>query len=324
MKITKKYFAGIIAVALIAVISIAYSFEKPNRGQSDELRNDVKQYAKENILPKLSEWKAEIDAKLNGDDLTKLNSLRAQMRQHRLESRDQMKQRLQDGSGQGKDRQERRNARQEHRDEMKEIRNQVKPIADKYEKDLDALAEKAKPYVDKWQEDIKTIRDNWREEHQDEFENRKGNRSGREGRGNRGMNQMGNAGMMRFGMCPEGDHYRFLLWDGSTESFENDNDIFGKGMNSNSNNRNNDNLNRSHPNPFTDNTSISFYLPKDEKVQLHVFNSDGKLVQTLCNQKLSAGDHTYEFKPENDASGTYIYNLKSESLNKSGKMIFNK
>lgn len=307
------YFTAIFAVAMIAIISIAYSYERPNREQFDELRNQIKEYADQNIKPKLTEWKAEFDAKLNSDDLTKLNSLRAQAAEHRQNAKSQIRQHLQDGSGEGRNRKDRRNDRQQNREVMQNIFDQLKPIAEKYEKDIDAIADKAEPFRDKWQDDIGNIRDTWMEQHEDEMGQGKGRRGGR------GMRNAG--GFMGMGLCLDGDNYRFLLWDGSAEGFENDNS-FGSGFGSESGRY--DKVSKNHPNPFSDNTTISFNLPKDEKVQLHVFDSDGKLIQTLCNQELSAGDHSFEFKPNSGASGTFIYNLKSESLNKTGKMILRK
>jgi len=314
MKNSKKYFVALLAVAMIAIISIAYSYEKPNREQFDGLRDQIKEYADKNIIPKLTEWKAEFDAKLSSDDLTKLNSLRAQASEHRQNAKSQIRQHLQDGSGEGRNRQDRRKDRQQNREVMENIFDQLEPIADKYEKDIDAIAEKAEPFRDKWQQDIRNIQDKFMEDHKDELN------EGRGSRGGRGMKNMG-GGFMGMGLCPDGDNYRFLLWDGSKEGFENDNS-FGSGFQSE--NGKFDSGSRNHPNPFSDNTTISFYLPKDEKVQLHVFDNDGKLVQTLCDKELSAGDHSFEFKPRNNASGTFIYNLKSESLNKTGKMILSK
>jgi hypothetical protein len=314
MKNSKKNFVAIFAVAMIALISIAYSNERPNREQFDDLRDQIKEYADQNIIPKLTEWKAQFDAKLSSEDLSKLNSLRAQAEEHRQNTKSQIRQHLQDGSGEGRNRQDRRKDRQQNREVMENIFDQLEPIAEKYEKDIDAIAEKAEPFRDKWQEDIRNIHDTWMEQHEDELKQGKGRRGGR------GMRGMG-GGFMGMGLCPEGDNYRFLLWDGSQEGFENDNS-FGAGFKSESGKY--DRGSRNHPNPFSDNTTISFYLPKDENVQLYVFDSDGKLVQTLCNEELSAGEHSFEFKPQDNASGTFFYNLKSESLNKTGKMILSK
>jgi hypothetical protein len=314
MKSSKKYFVAFLAVAIFAIFSIAYSYEKTGREQFDELRDQIKEYADQNIIPKLTEWKAEFDAKLSNDDLTKLNSLRAQAAEHRQNTKSQIRQHLQDGSGEGRNRQDRRKDRQQNREVMENIFDQLEPIAEKYEKDIDAIAEKAEPFRDKWQEDIRNIHDAWMDQHQNDLNNSKGRRDGH------GMRGMG-AGFMGMGLCPDGDNYRFLLWDGSQEGFDNDNS-YGAGFKSESGKY--ERGSRNHPNPFSDNTTISFYLPKDEKVQLYVFDSDGKLVQTLCNEELAAGEHSFEFKPKNNASGTFFYNLKSETLNKTGKMILSK
>lgn len=79
-------------------------------------------------------------------------------------------------------------------------------------------------------------------------------------------------------------------------------------------------LNQNYPNPFNPTTTISFILPKEEKVRLEVFDIQGRSVSVLTNKRLSAGEHRVNFSARGLASGVYIYQLKTESFTRSKKM----
>ncbi|HEY9166599.1 MAG TPA: YCF48-related protein [Candidatus Kryptonia bacterium] len=68
-------------------------------------------------------------------------------------------------------------------------------------------------------------------------------------------------------------------------------------------------VSQNYPNPFNPTTTISFSIPRDEFVELKVFDVLGKEVGTLTNQKYNAGAHSIQFNASNLASGTYLYRL---------------
>lgn len=73
-------------------------------------------------------------------------------------------------------------------------------------------------------------------------------------------------------------------------------------------------LEQNYPNPFNPSTSIRFSLPASETVTLRVFDSLGRTVVTLLDQKLhAAGTHTVQFNAEGLASGVYLYRLEAGS-----------
>ena len=61
-----------------------------------------------------------------------------------------------------------------------------------------------------------------------------------------------------------------------------------------------------HPNPFTDHTTLSYYVPQAGKVSLQVSTSDGKPMGTLREEQAEAGAFTYEWNTSKLASGTYF------------------
>ena len=67
------------------------------------------------------------------------------------------------------------------------------------------------------------------------------------------------------------------------------------------------------PNPVLDNTSISFYLPQDGKINLRVSNTLGQEVLTLSNEEYTKGMHTISMDASSLSTGVYFYKLESNN-----------
>jgi len=67
------------------------------------------------------------------------------------------------------------------------------------------------------------------------------------------------------------------------------------------------------PNPVMDNTSISFYLPKDGKVKLTVSNTLGQEVMTLSEEDYKKGMHTIAMDASSLSTGVYFYKLEANN-----------
>ncbi|MCC7431558.1 SBBP repeat-containing protein [bacterium] len=85
-------------------------------------------------------------------------------------------------------------------------------------------------------------------------------------------------------------------------------------------------LNQNFPNPFNPNTTIFYTLVKANNVKLEVFNTKGKLVQTLVSEKQNEGSHSSNWngKDENGnavSSGVYFYKLTAGNYTQTNKMI---
>jgi len=80
-------------------------------------------------------------------------------------------------------------------------------------------------------------------------------------------------------------------------------------------------LKQNFPNPFNPSTKINFVLAKDEKVSLKVFDILGKEITALVNDKLNAGEHSYEFSAKNLTSGIYYYTLMTPGQSATKKMV---
>jgi DNA-binding beta-propeller fold protein YncE len=86
-------------------------------------------------------------------------------------------------------------------------------------------------------------------------------------------------------------------------------------------------LKQNYPNPFNPETQIEFSIPAHEQVSITVYNVEGKLIKTLVNQDMMAGQHFVNWDGTNDlglkvATGMYIYQLKTKSLLLNRKMTF--
>jgi hypothetical protein len=80
-------------------------------------------------------------------------------------------------------------------------------------------------------------------------------------------------------------------------------------------------LNQNYPNPFNPDTKISFNLMKMKYMTLAVYDAAGKLVKTLLNQEMQAGDHTVTFDASNLATGIYYYTISAGDFKDTKKMV---
>lgn len=80
-------------------------------------------------------------------------------------------------------------------------------------------------------------------------------------------------------------------------------------------------LSQNYPNPFNPSTTIPFTLPESGSVRLDIYDTTGRLVQTLVNGTLERGFYDISFRGEGMASGVYLYRLSGPGANRVGKML---
>ncbi len=81
-----------------------------------------------------------------------------------------------------------------------------------------------------------------------------------------------------------------------------------------------------YPNPFNPETTLSFYLPENQSIELGIFNIKGQLVKTLTKDHYPAGNHKIvwngiDAKGQEVSSGVYFYKLITEDKSITGKMM---
>jgi len=81
-------------------------------------------------------------------------------------------------------------------------------------------------------------------------------------------------------------------------------------------------LKQNYPNPFNPKTTIEFSIPKNEFVELKIFDVNGKEVQTLVSDNMNAGTYQYDWHAaETVASGIYYYAIKAGEYNDTKKLV---
>ena len=95
-------------------------------------------------------------------------------------------------------------------------------------------------------------------------------------------------------------------------------DYFHDGINDLSNEQNQI---KTYPNPFSTQTSISFYIPQSSIVSLKVHDMCGREVASLLNEKMLQGNHTVSYSAENLPTGLYYFQLRTENNIETKKMI---
>lgn len=80
-------------------------------------------------------------------------------------------------------------------------------------------------------------------------------------------------------------------------------------------------LSQNYPNPFNPATIIDFDLPKNQNVQLGVYDITGRLIMMLENRPMKAGSHSVKFSNPGLPSGVYFYSLVTDSFRDTKKMI---
>jgi hypothetical protein len=80
-------------------------------------------------------------------------------------------------------------------------------------------------------------------------------------------------------------------------------------------------LEQNSPNPFKQNTSISYNIPSSGNVSLKVYNVVGNEISTLVNQVQGPGTYTVRFGGNDLPAGVYFYTLRFNNEVKTSKMV---
>lgn len=83
------------------------------------------------------------------------------------------------------------------------------------------------------------------------------------------------------------------------------------------------------PNPFSQETTLSFNLENESLVTVSIMDVSGSLIKTYSPVTLYAGEHSLRWDGKNDAgspvrSGIYFYQVNIDGVIRSGKLILNR
>ena len=80
-------------------------------------------------------------------------------------------------------------------------------------------------------------------------------------------------------------------------------------------------LYQNYPNPFNPSTMINYQLPKSSDVKLIIYDLLGRKVETIVNEKQTAGTYQVEWDGSKFASGVYFYKLETSNFVDTKKMV---
>src|SRR5262249_34492358 len=76
------------------------------------------------------------------------------------------------------------------------------------------------------------------------------------------------------------------------------------------------------PNPFRNKLNLHFTLAAPGRVTVMMYSADGRLVDTLANGEMAAGDHSLEWKVSSHTpSGVYFYKVFANGVQSTGKVV---
>ncbi|MEA3443264.1 MAG: T9SS type A sorting domain-containing protein, partial [Bacteroidota bacterium] len=75
------------------------------------------------------------------------------------------------------------------------------------------------------------------------------------------------------------------------------------------------------PNPFTNQTEFSFYLPAPTRVEFSILNLLGEKIDLVFSGTKEAGLHRIKYQTKNLSAGSYYYHLKTTGFSSTKKMV---
>jgi uncharacterized protein (DUF362 family) len=79
-----------------------------------------------------------------------------------------------------------------------------------------------------------------------------------------------------------------------------------------------------YPNPFNPSTMIVFYLPRNEFMTLKVYDITGRMIETIIEGEVPAGEHRLQWTAEGLASGVYLCRMETRDFSETIKMLYQK
>lgn len=80
-------------------------------------------------------------------------------------------------------------------------------------------------------------------------------------------------------------------------------------------------LTQNYPNPFNPVTKIRFFLSNTSNVTLKIYDVLGHHIETLVDNRITAGQHEVEWNATGIASGVYLYQLQTDRFIESKKLL---
>ncbi len=77
-----------------------------------------------------------------------------------------------------------------------------------------------------------------------------------------------------------------------------------------------------YPNPFQNQHNFQIELNQKDFIEIKIMDLTGRVVKTLISQEFESGNYSFEWKPENEPFGLYLYQINTSKENFMGKLIY--
>jgi flagellar hook assembly protein FlgD len=81
-------------------------------------------------------------------------------------------------------------------------------------------------------------------------------------------------------------------------------------------------LSQNYPNPFNMRTKIDYQVPNASKVQLTIYDINGREIEKLVNGFRNKGLHSVSWEAGKHSTGVYFYKINTGSFSDFKKMLF--
>ncbi|SDL77637.1 Por secretion system C-terminal sorting domain-containing protein [Catalinimonas alkaloidigena] len=293
MKIQVLQWAAALMISCYTLPTLAQD-QTTAPGSRKEARQQVMTYVKENVVPVMSAQRTKLDAQLAKADKTKLESLKADLK----EIRDARKSLRGDAREKGQKRPELTEEQQaafrdlHYRQQI--AMGQVAQLAQKYDNQIQTLFDEVAGQREQWHADLKAFREaNRPERAHPEGQSGDRKRAGR-AHGSRGDRAHAGPGMHLWQPAS------FLLWDPREPMSER-----GLGMSAPEAGQES----RLYPNPTSGAARIAYSVEKAGTVKIEVLDRQGRVVQTLQNEAQTAGAYEKEVDLSALKGNAYFYRI---------------
>ena len=80
-------------------------------------------------------------------------------------------------------------------------------------------------------------------------------------------------------------------------------------------------LYQNYPNPFNPTTTFKYDIPKESKVVLSLYDINGRLIETLVNEKQQPGYYSVQWDARNVSTGMYFYRIQADEFQQVKKCL---
>ena len=81
---------------------------------------------------------------------------------------------------------------------------------------------------------------------------------------------------------------------------------------------------QNYPNPFNPSTTIDYFVPNSDIVNINVYDIYGNMVDQISSNYKTSGYHSVVWNPENLSSGIYFININQNKISEKIKVMYTK